>query len=126
MTSIDLEKMTDTIAQSVGVDISKDTLDVYLHPTGTARRFANTRAGRSELIAWLRLQLPGSSSSRPDPITMPSSANSPRPEHRSPKSILDKHAASPKRLAAKPKRMRSTPRCWRGSRLSLSRRCGQR
>jgi transposase len=46
--------MTDTIAQSVGVDISKDTLDVYLHPTGTARRFANTRAGRSELIAWLR------------------------------------------------------------------------
>ena len=45
--------MSDTIVQSVGVDISKDTLDVYLHPAGTARRFANTRRGRSGLIAWL-------------------------------------------------------------------------
>ena len=45
--------MSDTIAPSVGVDISKDTLDVYLHPTGAAHRFANTRTGRSGLIAWL-------------------------------------------------------------------------
>jgi transposase len=45
--------MADTIAQSVGVDISKDTLDVYLHPASIARRFANTRAGRSRVIAWL-------------------------------------------------------------------------
>ena len=45
--------MSDTIVQSVGVDISKDTLDVHLHPAGTARRFANTRRGRSGLIAWL-------------------------------------------------------------------------
>lgn len=45
--------MSDTIAQSVGVDISKDTLDVHLHPTGAARRFANTASGRSGLIAWL-------------------------------------------------------------------------
>lgn len=45
--------MADTIAQSVGVDISKDTLDVHLHPAGTARRFLNTRTGRSGLIAWL-------------------------------------------------------------------------
>src|SRR5829696_4151534 len=45
--------MADTIAQLVGVDISKDTLDVYLHPASIARRFANTRAGRSRVIAWL-------------------------------------------------------------------------
>jgi transposase len=45
--------MSDTIVQSVGVDISKDTLDVHLHPAGKARRFANTRRGRSGLIAWL-------------------------------------------------------------------------
>jgi transposase len=45
--------MSDTIAQSVGVDISKDTLDVHLHPASNARRFANTRKGRSGLIAWL-------------------------------------------------------------------------
>ncbi len=45
--------MSDTIVQSVGVDISKDTLDVHLHPAGKARRFANTRKGRLGLIAWL-------------------------------------------------------------------------
>lgn len=45
--------MSDTIAQSVGVDISKDTLDVHLHPAGLARRFANTRTGQSGLITWL-------------------------------------------------------------------------
>ena len=45
--------MSDTVAQPVGVDISKDTLDVHLHPAGAARRFGNTRAGRSGLIAWL-------------------------------------------------------------------------
>jgi transposase len=45
--------MSDSIAQSVGVDISKDTLDVHLHPAGQARRFANTAAGWRALIAWL-------------------------------------------------------------------------
>lgn len=45
--------MADTIAQAVGVDISKDTLDVHLHPAGAACRFANTRTGRCRLIAWL-------------------------------------------------------------------------
>ena len=45
--------MSDSIAQSVGVDISKDTLDVHLHPAGSARRFANTPKGRRTLIAWL-------------------------------------------------------------------------
>ncbi len=45
--------MSDTIAQSVGVDISKHTLDVHLHPAGASCRFANTQTGRSKLIAWL-------------------------------------------------------------------------
>jgi transposase len=45
--------MSNTLAQSVGVDIAKDTRDAHLHPTGVARRFANTQTGRSELIAWL-------------------------------------------------------------------------
>ena len=31
--------MTATIAQTVGVDISKLTLDVYRHPQATARQF---------------------------------------------------------------------------------------
>lgn len=45
--------MPDSIAQSLGVDISKDTLDVHLHPCGRARRFPNTEAGCRALIAWL-------------------------------------------------------------------------
>ncbi len=45
--------MLDNIAQSVGVDISKDTLDVHLHPAGTARRFANKPKGWRALIEWL-------------------------------------------------------------------------
>jgi transposase len=42
-----------TIAQSVGVDIAKDTLEVHLYPAGRARRFANDAAGCEALIAWL-------------------------------------------------------------------------
>jgi transposase len=45
--------MASTIAQSVGVDIAKDTFDVYLHPAGRIGRFANDARGRSALIAWL-------------------------------------------------------------------------
>lgn len=45
--------MTATIAQTVGVDISKHTLDVYLHPQAAARHFPNTAAGISDLLAWL-------------------------------------------------------------------------
>jgi transposase len=45
--------MASTIAQSVGVDIAKDTFDVYLHPAGRVGRFANDARGRSALIAWL-------------------------------------------------------------------------
>ena len=45
--------MPGTIAQSVGVDIAKDTLDVHLHPAGRVRRFANSAKGCADLIAWL-------------------------------------------------------------------------
>lgn len=45
--------MTPTIAQTVGVDISKDTLDVHLHPDGTARQFTNNAQGFTALLGWL-------------------------------------------------------------------------
>jgi len=45
--------MTVIIAQSVGVDISKDTLDAHAHPADLARRFANDAKGISSLLAWL-------------------------------------------------------------------------
>jgi transposase len=45
--------MTATIAQTVGIDISKDTLDVHLHPDAATRQFANTANGITALLAWL-------------------------------------------------------------------------
>lgn len=45
--------MDPTIAQTVGIDISKLTLDAYLHPQATARQFPNTTAGIDALLAWL-------------------------------------------------------------------------
>jgi transposase len=46
--------MPEIIAQAVGVDISKDTLDVHLHPAGSRRRFVNDPKGCAALIAWLQ------------------------------------------------------------------------
>jgi len=46
--------MPGTIAQSVGVDIAKDTLEVHLHPAGKVSRFANDARGCAALIAWLK------------------------------------------------------------------------
>jgi len=45
--------MLPIIAQTVGIDISKATLDVYLHPQASARQFPNTTAGIAALMAWL-------------------------------------------------------------------------
>jgi transposase len=45
--------MPGTIAQSVGVDIAKDTLEVHLHPAGRVPRFANDAKGWAALITWL-------------------------------------------------------------------------
>ena len=38
---------------TIGVDISKDTLDVYRLADGVSRQFANTPAGHNALIAWI-------------------------------------------------------------------------
>ncbi|PTQ58153.1 transposase [Sphingomonas sp. PP-CE-3G-477] len=45
--------METIIAQNVGVDISKATLDVHLHPAGIARQFANDASGIKALLGWL-------------------------------------------------------------------------
>lgn len=45
--------MPPNVAQTVGVDISKATLDVYLHPQAIARQFPNTMAGVVDLLSWL-------------------------------------------------------------------------
>ena len=38
---------------TIGIDISKDNLDVYCTPEGAARQFRNTKAGHRNLIAWI-------------------------------------------------------------------------
>lgn len=45
--------MTSIITQNVGVDISKATLDVHLHPAGSARQFTNDAKGIKALRGWL-------------------------------------------------------------------------
>lgn len=50
--------MTSSIAQTAGVDISKDHLDVCLHPHGGTRRFANDAKGFAALAAWLAPHAP--------------------------------------------------------------------
>lgn len=46
--------MTATIAPTAGVDISKDRLDVALHPSGETRQFGNDRRGHGKLLCWLK------------------------------------------------------------------------
>jgi transposase len=53
MTSIGHGKVTSCLARNVGLDISKDHLDVATHLEGTARRFTNDRKGHTELLRWL-------------------------------------------------------------------------
>jgi transposase len=45
--------MLQSVPQTVGVDIAKDSLDVCLHPDGAAKRFANDAEGFAALIGWL-------------------------------------------------------------------------
>lgn len=45
--------MRTIIAQNVGIDISKATLDVHLHPAVSARRFTNDAKGIKALLGWL-------------------------------------------------------------------------
>ena len=46
--------MRSTVAQSVGVDISKDALDVAIHPGGESFRITNNPEGHRALIKRLR------------------------------------------------------------------------
>ena len=99
--------MPGTIAQSVGVDIAEDTLDVHLHPVGRVGRFANSAKGCAGLIAWLggfviaRIAFEPTSA-----ITAPSSAAWPRPACRWSRSTHARPVAAPKRSAGMPKQMR--------------------
>jgi hypothetical protein len=48
------EKMTASMPQTFGVDISKEKLDVHLHPEGSGASFHNDRKGFSMLIKMAR------------------------------------------------------------------------
>lgn len=39
------EKMSDTLPQTIGIDISKATLDAHAYPAGSNQQFANTASG---------------------------------------------------------------------------------
>ncbi|WP_184016006.1 IS110 family transposase [Sphingobium boeckii] len=44
--------MSDSLPQTIGIDISKATLDCHVHPAGIERQFPNTTKGHKALIAW--------------------------------------------------------------------------
>ena len=46
--------MRSTVAQSIGVDISKDALDVAIHPGGESFRITNNLEGHRALIKRLK------------------------------------------------------------------------
>ncbi|WP_292505049.1 hypothetical protein [Mesorhizobium sp.] len=37
--------MSDTLPQTIGIDISKATLDAHAYPAGSNQQFANTASG---------------------------------------------------------------------------------
>ncbi|WP_327754298.1 IS110 family transposase [Sphingobium sp. SJ10-10] len=45
--------MSNDLPQTLGIDISKATLDCHAHPASAARQFPNTTKGHKALIAWL-------------------------------------------------------------------------
>jgi transposase len=55
--------MSNAIAQTsdqitIGIDISKDHLDVYAHPEKASAQFDNDRKGHAKLITWIKLRQP--------------------------------------------------------------------
>ena len=46
--------MSEPLPQTIGIDISKATLDCHAHPAGIDRQFANSAKGYKSLIAWPR------------------------------------------------------------------------
>ena len=47
------KKIMSDLAQTIGIDISKASLDCHAFPAGAERQFANTAKGHKALIAWL-------------------------------------------------------------------------
>ena len=47
------EKMSNDLPQTIGIDISKASLDCHAHPAGVEHQFANSTKGLKALIAWL-------------------------------------------------------------------------
>ncbi|WP_198519271.1 hypothetical protein [Novosphingobium kunmingense] len=45
--------MSDNLPQTIGIDISKASLDCHVHPIGAERQLANTAKGHKALIGWL-------------------------------------------------------------------------
>jgi transposase len=45
--------MVKSISQTIGMDVSKRHLDVYMHPLGSRGRFPNTQRGYEQLLVWL-------------------------------------------------------------------------
>lgn len=45
--------MTQSLPQTIGIDISKIHLDAHAYPCGDARQFANTAAGFAALLNWI-------------------------------------------------------------------------
>jgi transposase len=63
MTSMGWEKMTKMLPQSaapvtIGIDISKHTLDTHLYPQGLTQQFSNDPEGHRKLIAWAACKQP--------------------------------------------------------------------
>ncbi len=48
--------MSESLTQVAGIDISKNHLDVCLHPSGATRRVTNDQAGHKALLGWLARQ----------------------------------------------------------------------
>jgi len=44
------------VTETVGIDVSKLTLDVYVHHLGQHQQFSNTRKGYTEILQWLKKQ----------------------------------------------------------------------
>lgn len=98
------------IAQNVGFDISKATLDVNLHPVGSARQFTNDIHGIKALLGWLGDRVIARIVFEPTaPIITASSDNWARPACRWPRSTRYRPGASPRPPAPMPRPMPSMP-----------------
>lgn len=45
--------MSNSLPQTIGIDISKASLDCHAYPAGIEKQFANTAKGHKTLMAWL-------------------------------------------------------------------------